>query len=68
MRLADIYKKLLLKCYVSIDNRVMTKEKFLLRDRLEEEYNTELERQFEVWIKADTCLFHKEVDELNSKR
>lgn len=46
----------------------MTKEKFLLRDRLEEEYNTELERQFEVWIKADTCLFHKEVDELNSKR
>lgn len=63
----NVYKKLLLQCYVPIEKNAMTGEKRILRQKLVSEYNAELERQFEVWVKADTCLFHKEIDDLIKK-
>ena len=45
----------------------MTDEKVIQREQLEEKYESEVDRQFECWIKADTCLFHKEIDELVKK-
>lgn len=66
-RVAEVYKDLTCRCYVSIEKSEMTDEKVIQREHLEEKYESEVDRQFERWIKADTCLFHKEIDELVKK-
>lgn len=57
----DVYNKICTACYVSIEKSEMTEEKLLLRDTLEKTYRDEIERQYDIWIKADTCLNHKKL-------
>lgn len=62
-KIADAYKELLHLCYVSIEKSEMTEDKVQLREKLVKEYEYEVDFQYARWIKADRCLFRKEVDE-----
>lgn len=64
---AETYKNILDACYVYAEENEMTDEKLRLRDALEKRYCDEIERQYNIWIKADTCLSHKEIDESASR-
>lgn len=61
-KVADVFKKILDTCHVSIEKSEMTDEKKLLRERLEIEYESEINEQINRWLKADTCLTYKMMD------
>ena len=61
---AEVFRELLRSCYVPIEESDMTDAKYELRETLETKYQSEIDSQFDRWIKADTCLFHKDVDAL----
>ena len=62
-KVADVFKKILDTCHVPIEQSEMTDEKVLLRERLEKKYEAYIQEQINRWLKADTCLDHKMIDE-----
>ena len=67
-KVADIYKEIKLECNVPFESREMTKEKVDLRARLEQEFDCKISDQINNWLKADSCLMDKEIEELSAKR
>ena len=67
-KVADIFKVIRLACNVPFEAREMTEEKVCLRAHLEHEFEDEITKQIKKWLKADSCLMHKEIEELSAKR
>lgn len=66
-KVAETYKQIFLTCHVSNERSQITAEKLTKREEIESQYKIEIDKQLKQWIKADTCLSHKETEELVAK-
>ena len=64
---ATKFERLLNSAYVPIEERNISDEDREQFDDLIDKHSTGIDSQIELWLKADRCLFEKQVDELKSK-
>ncbi len=62
-KVAELYKQIESECHVPEDQDRTNNE---MLTKLEEVYPKELEEQKTRWLKADTCLTYKQIDELQA--
>ena len=58
---AESYEKIANACYVPVEESRPDNEAKMLRDELEEQFQDEIEKQLDIWIKALDCKDYRDM-------